>query len=125
MTIFLDHTIVPSKEPAKAAQALASLLGVPWEACKGKFSPVYINDSCTLDFGQRDNFDWHHYCFHVSDNEFNEIFGRIKSANIPYRSTPRGTMDYKINNHSGGQNFYWDDEDGHVWEVLTVSYARK
>jgi hypothetical protein len=25
----------------------------------------------------------------------------------------------------GGRNFYWNDSDGHIWEVLTVSYARQ
>jgi predicted lactoylglutathione lyase len=24
----------------------------------------------------------------------------------------------------GGRNIYWNDADGHVWEILTVSYAR-
>jgi hypothetical protein len=30
----------------------------------------------------------------------------------------------QINRRLGGRNFYWQDEDGHLWEVLTVSYAR-
>jgi hypothetical protein len=25
----------------------------------------------------------------------------------------------------GGRNFYWTDDDGHIWEVLTISYARQ
>ena len=30
----------------------------------------------------------------------------------------------QINRRLGGKNFYWQDEDDHLWEVLTVSYAR-
>ena len=30
----------------------------------------------------------------------------------------------ELNTRLGGRNFYWDDSDGHNWEVLTVSYAR-
>ena len=30
----------------------------------------------------------------------------------------------QLNTRLGGRNFYWNDSDGHAWEVLTVSYAR-
>jgi hypothetical protein len=30
----------------------------------------------------------------------------------------------QLNTRMGGRNFYWNGSDGHVWEVLTVSYAR-
>ena len=30
-----------------------------------------------------------------------------------------------LNTRMGGRNFYWTDGDGHNWEVLTVSYARR
>ncbi len=36
-----------------------------------------------------------------------------------------GEDDRELNLRNGGRNFYWTDEDGHIWEVLTVSYARK
>ena len=29
-----------------------------------------------------------------------------------------------INTRLGGKNVYWQDADDHLWEVLTVSYAR-
>jgi hypothetical protein len=30
----------------------------------------------------------------------------------------------QINRRLGGKNVYWQDADGHLWEILTVSYAR-
>jgi hypothetical protein len=30
----------------------------------------------------------------------------------------------QINRRLGGKNLYWEDRDGHLWEILTVSYAR-
>jgi hypothetical protein len=30
----------------------------------------------------------------------------------------------QINRRLGGKNLYWTDSDGHIWEILTVSYAR-
>lgn len=123
MPIHLDHTIVPSRNPVASAQFLADLLGVPWEKERGHFTPVYLDETLTLDFGERDQFDSHHYCFQVSDEGFDQIFGRIKAAGIKYRGEPRGPDDLTINTRLGGRNIYWEDADGHVWEMLTVSYA--
>ncbi len=124
MTILLDHVIVPSRDPVASAGSLAGLLDVAWEAAVGHFTPVYINETLTLDFDRAETFESHHYCFHVGDEEFDGIFARVRDANIRYRSTPTGPDDLQLNTRMGGRNFYWTDSDGHVWEVLTVSYAR-
>jgi len=124
MAIQLDHVIVPSHDPIARAKALAGLLDVPWQESQGSFTPVYVNETLTLDFAQREQFESHHYCFHVSDAEFDAILGRILGARIPYRSSPLGETDMQINRRLGGKNLYWQDTDGHLWEILTVSYAR-
>ena len=125
MTIQLDHVIVPSRDRRSAASFLAGLLGVPWRESHGHFTPVYVNETLTLDFDDRDTFESHHLCFRVSDGDFDAIFGRIQAAGIPYRSRPRGENDMQINRRLGGKNVYWQDAaDGHIWEILTVSYAR-
>jgi catechol 2,3-dioxygenase-like lactoylglutathione lyase family enzyme len=123
MPILLDHLIVPSHDNNAGAQFLGELLGVPWER-GDHFAPVYLNATTTLDFLTRDQFESHHYCFHVSDEDFEAIFARLKAGGIPYRSTPTGPMDMQINTRGGGKNLYWNDADGHNWEMLTVSYAR-
>ena len=124
MAIRLDHVIVPSRNPVEGAKFLAGLLHVPWAESHGNFSPVYVNETLTFDFADRDRFESHHFCFHVSDSEFDAIFGRIQAAGITYRSRPRGENDMQINTRLGGKNVYWEDADGHLWEILTVSYAR-
>jgi catechol 2,3-dioxygenase-like lactoylglutathione lyase family enzyme len=124
MAIQLDHVIVPSRAPIASAKLLAGLLDVPWRESQGPFTPVYVNDSLTLDFSDREQFEWHHYCFRVSDADFDAIWERIKAAKIPYRSSPLGQTDMQINRRLGGKNLYWEDADGHLWEILTVSYAR-
>lgn len=125
MAILLDHLIVPSRDPVTSARSLAGILRVPWEREVGHFTPLYVNETLTLDFDQREQFDSHHYCFHVSDEEFDGILKRVCGAGIKYRSTPQGTDDLQLNTRLGGRNFYWTDSDGHVWEVLTISYARQ
>ena len=124
MTIQLDHVIVPSHHRVASAKLLADLLAVSWEESRGEFTPVYVNEHLTLDFADRDQFETHHYCFRVSDAEFDAIFERITAAKIPYRSSPLGQTDMQINRRLGGKNLYWQDGDGHLWEILTVSYAR-
>jgi hypothetical protein len=107
-----------------SAKLLAELLGVPWaESGAGPFSPVYVNDGLTLDFQETDEqYPVYHFCFRVSEKEFDAILGRIKKAGIEYRSSVRGPVDMKVDPHYG--NVYWNEPDGHQWEMLTVSYAR-
>jgi catechol 2,3-dioxygenase-like lactoylglutathione lyase family enzyme len=124
MAIQLDHVIVPSRQRRASAKLLADLLGVAWEESRGEFTPVYVNESLTVDFADREQFQRYHLCFRVSDADFDEIFGRIQSAGLAYRSRPRGEHDKLINHRLGGKNVYWEDADGHLWEILTVSYAR-
>ena len=124
MTIQLDHLIVPSRDRRAAARFLADVLGAPWAESQGAFSPVYVNEGLTVDFADREAFERHHVCFRVADADFDAIFARIQSAGIPYRSHPLGATDMQINHRLGGKNVYWEDADGHLWEILTVSYAR-
>jgi catechol 2,3-dioxygenase-like lactoylglutathione lyase family enzyme len=124
MAIRLDHLIVPSRNQVQGAKLLAGLLDVPWSELQGTFSPVYVNEACTVDFATRERFESHHFCFSVSDTEFDAIFGRLQAAGIPYRSRPRAENDWQINTRLGGKNVYWEDADGHLWEILTISYAR-
>lgn len=128
MSVQLDHLIVPVHDRRRAAELLAFLLDVPWAESDagGPFSPVYINDGLTLDFDEAEGaFPVQHYCFRVSEEEFDAILTRIKARRIEYRSTPHGPADMKINTRHGGRIMYWNKPDGHVWEVLTVSYARQ
>ena len=127
MTIHLDHTIVPARNKVASARRLAELLGVPWsDHGPGPFAPVYVNDGLTLDFIETDEpFEVYHFCFRVDPEEFDAILGRIEAAGIPYRSTVRGPIDRTVNTDYGGRMFYWNDPEGHQWELLTVSYARQ
>jgi catechol 2,3-dioxygenase-like lactoylglutathione lyase family enzyme len=61
----------------------------------------------------------HHYAFHVSDAEFDAIFGRIKAAGIRYGSGPFSQEDMQINTRRGGRGVYFKDPSGHLLELLT------
>jgi catechol 2,3-dioxygenase-like lactoylglutathione lyase family enzyme len=127
MAIELDHSIVPSHHKVASARLLGELLGVPWAPSGlGPFAPVYVNDGLTLDFFETaEPFPVYHFCFRVSPADFDAILGRIKAAGILYRSRVHGPMDMRINTDYGGNMIYWNEPDGHQWEILTVSYARR
>lgn len=127
MSIELDHLIVPSRNRRASAERLATILGVPWsETGIGPFCPVYVSDGLTLDFDERDEpVPLQHFCFRVGEAEFDAILARIRKLGIAYRSTPHGPVDRQVNTGHGGRIVYWDEPDGHVWEALTVSYARR
>jgi catechol 2,3-dioxygenase-like lactoylglutathione lyase family enzyme len=127
VTVRLDHVIVPARNHVASAELLATLLGVPWSTKGvGSSCPVYVNDGLTLDFDQTDEpIPAQHFCFRVSEAEFDRIFERIKARGIGYRSGPHGPMDMRIGTHKGGRIVYWNEPDGHVWEALSVSYARQ
>jgi len=127
MSIQLDHTIVPSRDRRAAAELLGKVFGVAWsQTGVGPFCPVYVNEGLTLDIDQTaGELPVLHYCFRMSDPEFDALLARLVALGIEYRSLPHGPADGQVNTHHGGRIVYWSQPDGHVWEALTVSYARQ
>ena len=127
MPIALDHFIVSCRDQKASARMLGELLGVPWaESGIGPFSPVYLNEGLTLDFISTDEaFPVEHYCFRVDDASFDAILARLQAADIAYRSDVRGPVNRQISTAFGGRGLYWNEPDGHQWEMLTASYARQ
>jgi len=119
MAIMLNHTIVPAHDKEASARFFAQIFGLTYEGPVGHFAPVRVNETLTLDFDNRDQFERHHYAFHVDDAEFDKIFDHIKAANILYGSGPRSLEDGQINTRRGGRGVYFRDLDGHVLELLT------
>lgn len=127
MTIELDHVIISARTRDASAKQLAHLLGVPCGPAQGgPFFAVYVNAGLTLDFIETDeDFPIEHFCFRVSDDEFDDILARIKAAGIDFRSWVHGPVDGQINTAHGGKMIYWNVPEGHQWEIVTISYARQ
>lgn len=127
MKIELDHLIIPSHQKEKSAELISRIFNVPWSnSNSGPFCAVYMNEGLTLDFDQAESeFPVQHYCFRVSETNFDGIQKRIDALGIAYRGSPHGENDQKIGRYNGGRLLYWNEPDHHVWEILTVSYARQ
>jgi catechol 2,3-dioxygenase-like lactoylglutathione lyase family enzyme len=128
MTITLNHTIVPTRDKRAAAQFFARIFGLHADPKGDHFAPVRINDTLTLLFDDDEEFESHHYAFHVSDAEFDGIFGRVREAKLPYGSSPWSLNDGKLNDWNGGRGVYFLYNDlfdtARLPCVLTYSTSR-
>jgi catechol 2,3-dioxygenase-like lactoylglutathione lyase family enzyme len=117
--INLDHTIVPANDHEESARFFARIMGLTYEGPHGHFAPVKLNDTLTMDFDNREGFEHHHYAFHVTEEDFDAIFERVKTEGLAYGSSPRAQDNMEINNNRGGRGFYFKDPNGHSLELLT------
>jgi catechol 2,3-dioxygenase-like lactoylglutathione lyase family enzyme len=120
MPITLNHTIVPSHDKEQSAQFFARMFGLKYAGPVGHFAQVRVNDDLALDWDDRTSFEGHHYAFVVSDQEFDQIFGRLKTEKVAYGSGPNSSTDGDINHRRGGRGLYFSDPDGHLLEIMTV-----
>jgi catechol 2,3-dioxygenase-like lactoylglutathione lyase family enzyme len=119
MTIVLDHTIVPAHDRVASATYFAELFGLSPGAPVGPFVPVQVNASLTFDFDDRRPFEIHHYAFHVSDDEFDAIFGRVKARGLVFGSDPYDAANMRIREYNGGRLVYFEELSGHLLEIRT------
>ena len=120
MAIVLDHTIVPARDRAASAKYFADLFGLSCAAPMGPFAPVQINPSLTFDFDdRRQPIEIHHYAYHVTDAEFDAIFGRVKAGGLVYGSDPYDQENMRVREFEGGRTVYFKDLDGHLLEIRT------
>lgn len=126
MAIALDHLIIPCTDREAAAQRLAWLLGVRWGPARfGPFTAVYVNEGLTIDFDQwTQEVPQGHYCFRTDEAGFDAVLARLQTQGLGFRSMPHGPDDFLVNTSLGSRIVYWSEPEGHVWELLTESYAR-
>jgi catechol 2,3-dioxygenase-like lactoylglutathione lyase family enzyme len=124
MAVQLNHTIVAARDSQASAQFLAEILGLPAPERFGPFVMVQPTNDVTLDFMATDaDIHTQHYAFLVSENEFDEIFGRIQSRGLDYWADPYHREPGVINTRDGGRGVYFDDPNGHNLEILTRPYG--
>jgi len=120
MPITLNHTIVPSKDKEGSATFFARIFGLRYDGLAGHFAQVHVNSDLSFDWDNSDQFEGHHYAFLVSDQEFDDIFGRLKAEAVRYGSGPNAPANGEINTRRGGRGLYFVDPDGHLMEIMTT-----
>ncbi len=124
MTIKLNHTIVYSRDKRASSEFLAGLFGLPDPVPFGPFLGVEVGNEVTLDFYDDESGGTsQHYCFLVDEDEFDQIFGRIKGRGLAFWADPGHRVEGEINTHDGGRGVYFDDPSGHNLEIITRPYG--
>ena len=119
MSIAFNHTIIPAKDPRASARFLADILGLETGAEWAHFVPVRTDNGVTLDFSRDRDPHPQHYAFLMDDAEFDAALLRMKRANIPFYAGFDRSGRGEINRLYGGRGVYFDDADGHMFELIT------
>jgi len=123
VSVQLNHTIVAARDRQASAAFLADVLGLPPPTAFGPFAVVRLDNDVSLDFMDDDAPYPRHYAFLVSEEEFDQIYGRIRARGLDHWADPFERQPGRVNTHDGGRGVYWKDPDGHVLEIITRPYG--
>lgn len=124
MAVELNHTIVWCRDRDVSATFLSEVLGLPAPKRFGPFLEVEPANNVILAYHETDDeIMSQHYAFLISEEEFDEIFGRIKERGLDYWADPAQRRPGEINHDDGGRGVYFADPDNHFLEIITRPYG--
>jgi catechol 2,3-dioxygenase-like lactoylglutathione lyase family enzyme len=124
MSVQLNHTIVEARDKQEAAAFFADILGLPKPTAYGPFLVVQTANDVSLDVVETDGpVHPQHYAFLVTEDEFDQIFDRIRSRGLQFWADPFQREPGRINHNDGGRGVYWSDPSGHNLEIITRPYG--
>jgi catechol 2,3-dioxygenase-like lactoylglutathione lyase family enzyme len=125
VSVQLNHHIVHARDAEASARFATEILGLPAANRFGPFLVVETANGASLDYMTVPEEHVHpgHYAFLVTEDEFDEIFGRIRERGLDYWADPHAQEQGRINHHDGGRGVYWQDPDGHLLEIITRPYG--
>ena len=126
MPIQLNHTIAGSRDAVAGARFLTEMLGLPQATRFGPFQVVEVSNGVSIDFmdfGPDTAIPGIHYAFLVTEDEFDQIWSRIKERDLDFWADPHAERRGQINHNDGGRGLYWQHPDGHWLEIITRPYG--
>jgi catechol 2,3-dioxygenase-like lactoylglutathione lyase family enzyme len=124
MSVRLNHTIVWCRDKRRSATFLAEVLGRPTPTRFGPFLVVELDNGVSLDFYEIDGeIAPQHYAFLIGEDDFDDIFGRVRERGLDHWADPGRSRPGEINRNDGGRGVYFEDPDGHFLEILTRPYG--
>jgi len=126
MSIQLNHTIVSARDKHASATFMTEIMGLPPPETFSHFLVVHTANGVSLDFmTSQDPIKPQHYAFLVGEDEFDQIFARIKERGLTYWADPRAQRPGEINTRDGGRGLYFKEPSGHYLEILTRPYGSR
>jgi catechol 2,3-dioxygenase-like lactoylglutathione lyase family enzyme len=126
MTITFNHTIVAARDKTRSANFLTELFDLPSPTAFAHFMMVPLANGVSLDYAdvpEGEEIRRQHYAFLVSEEEFDDIYGRIQLWGLDHWADPGATRPGEINHSDGGRGVYFRDPAGHNLEILTRPYG--
>jgi catechol 2,3-dioxygenase-like lactoylglutathione lyase family enzyme len=124
VSVQLNHTIVWCRDKETSATFLAEILGFPAPEHFGPFLIVTMENGVSLDYHEIDGeITSQHFAFLLSEEEFDQIFGRITDRELEFWADPGLQRRTEINRADGGRGVYFKDPDGHLLEIITRPYG--
>jgi catechol 2,3-dioxygenase-like lactoylglutathione lyase family enzyme len=126
MPIAFNHTIVAARDKRQSAEFLTELFGLPDPVPFGPFLSVKLEHGADLDYADAPDGEEirpQHYAFLVSEEDFDAIYGKIRSRGLQHWADPGGQRPGEINTRDGGRGVYFRDPGGHFLEILTRPYG--
>jgi catechol 2,3-dioxygenase-like lactoylglutathione lyase family enzyme len=123
VTVQLNHTLVNVRDKQASASFVAEILGLAAPTSYGPFLVVQVDNDVSLDFIDVEVLHPQHYAFLVSDTEFDEILGRIRSRALTFWADPFKKRAGRWNTDDGGRGLYWEEPSGHLLEIITKPYG--
>ena len=122
----LNHTIVWCRDPQKSATFLTEILGLPPPRRLFGFHVVDLANDVSVDYMAADEAEriaLQHLAFLIDEDEFDGALARVRERTKEIWADPAKTQPGRINHHFGGRGVYFDDPDGHLFEIITTPYG--
>lgn len=123
MSVGLKNIIVSARDPRASAKFLAGVLDLKVEPEWAGFVPVRTGNGVTLDFEKVADVRPQHCAFLVSEAEFDVALARMRNSGIAFYANYRRERRGEINHLYGGRGVYFDDPNGHLFELITRPYG--
>ncbi|MNZ90683.1 Glutathione transferase FosA [compost metagenome] len=124
MSVQLNHTIVWCRDKQRSSAFLTEILGLPSPTRFGPMLVVQLGNGVSLDFYEHHGeISSQHYAFLIGEDDFDQVFARIRGLGLQYWADPGRHRPGEINRNDGGRGVYFEDPDGHFLEVITRPYG--
>jgi catechol 2,3-dioxygenase-like lactoylglutathione lyase family enzyme len=118
IAVEVNHIVIPAKDKRATAGLLAYVLGLEVEGDSAQFVRIRTGNGLTLDFSEPKPCCALQCAFLVSDAEFDAALSRISSGTINFYAAFGGKGRGEINRLHGGRGIYFDDPNGHLFELI-------
>ena len=125
MAAKLNHTIVWCHDQEQSARFLTDILGLPPPRRFSGFLVVDLANEVSVDYlpAESEPVALQHLAFLISEEEFDSALARVRERTSEIWADPAKRQAGRINHHFGGRGVYFEDPNGHLFEIITTPYG--